>query len=201
MDSTMGVKTVLSGREALLDAGRNLFLVHGYTDVSMQQIAEAAGMTKGAPYYHFKNKDELFMEVFQQEIDRIKDGFVSHLSAGGPLRRRLQKATAFIISNTQSDLSRLFSDFEHCVAPGYQKDAEQSAREHANMVNKLLPFFVEAQARGEFTRRTPEQATYLFLLLAIGQMQWMRNEENRGILGNTPDEIAGKLMETLFDGI
>jgi AcrR family transcriptional regulator len=197
----MAVKTVLSGREALLDAGRNLFLVHGYTDVSMQQIAEAAGMTKGAPYYHFKNKDELFMEVFQQEIDRIKNGFVSHLSAGGPLRERLRQATAFIISNTQSDLSRLFSDFEHCVAPGYQKDAEKSAREHANMVGKLLPFFVEAQARGEFSRRTPEQATYLFLLMAIGQMQWMRNEENRDILGQTPDEIATVLIETLFEGI
>lgn len=197
----MTVKTVPSGREALLDAGRNLFLVHGYTDVSMQQIAEAAGMTKGAPYYHFKNKDELFMEVFQQEIDRIKNGFVSHLSADGPFRVRLEKATAFIISNTQSDLNRLFSDFEHCVAPSYHKDAEKSAREHANMVGKLLPYFAEAHARGEFNRRTPEQATYLFLLLTMGQMQWMRNEENRDILGKTPDEIAAMLIETLFDGI
>ena len=44
----MTAKAEISGRETLLEAACQLFLEDGYDAVSMQQIAEAAGMTKGA---------------------------------------------------------------------------------------------------------------------------------------------------------
>ncbi|CAN5404936.1 hypothetical protein BH09CHL1_BH09CHL1_18280 [soil metagenome] len=197
----MTVKTALTGREALLEAGRELFLVNGYNETSMQQIAEAAGMTKGAPYYHFKNKDELFMEVFHTEIGRLEGGFKGQLDSEGPLRNRLAGAVAFAIESTQSDLARLFSDFEHCIGSGYAKDDAAKIRKQANMVITLRPYFDEAYARGEFSRRTPEQATYLFVMLTMAELQWVRFDEWRNILGTTPQEIAEALLDTLFSGL
>lgn len=47
-------------REALLDAAELLFAQHGVSRTSLQEIAKAAGVTRGAVYWHFKDKAELF---------------------------------------------------------------------------------------------------------------------------------------------
>src|ERR1044072_7054011 len=50
----------LATRERLLDAAELLFREHGVTRTSLAEVATAAGMTRGAGYWHFKDKAELF---------------------------------------------------------------------------------------------------------------------------------------------
>lgn len=69
-------KTELAGRELLIDVASRLFMDHGYDGVSMQQIATAANMTKGSPYYHFESKEDLFLKTFHHHVIRITDGFL-----------------------------------------------------------------------------------------------------------------------------
>ena len=47
-------------RERLLDAAETLFREHGVTRTSLAEVATAAGMTRGAVYWHFKDKADLF---------------------------------------------------------------------------------------------------------------------------------------------
>lgn len=47
-------------RTRLVAAARKLFAAHGYADVSVDEIAVAAGVTKGAVYYQFSDKTDLF---------------------------------------------------------------------------------------------------------------------------------------------
>jgi len=47
-------------RERLLDAAELLFREHGVTRTSLAEVATAAGMTRGAVYWHFKDKADLF---------------------------------------------------------------------------------------------------------------------------------------------
>lgn len=47
-------------RTAILDAAERLFEAHGVSRVSLQQIASAAGVTRGAVYHHFADKAALF---------------------------------------------------------------------------------------------------------------------------------------------
>jgi AcrR family transcriptional regulator len=59
-------------REAVLRAARQLFASQGYAAASVAAIAEAAGVTKGALFHHFKNKEELFLQIWrdlQMEMD------------------------------------------------------------------------------------------------------------------------------------
>ena len=39
--------------KAILDTAKRLFLEHGYEHVTLQDIAEACGLTRGAIYHHF----------------------------------------------------------------------------------------------------------------------------------------------------
>src|SRR3546814_20820891 len=53
-------------RELLLDAAEELFLRKGVSRTSLEEIARAAGMTRGAVYWHFRNKGDLFQAMHQR---------------------------------------------------------------------------------------------------------------------------------------
>lgn len=53
-------------RHALLDAARTLFGQRGYAATSIEEVAAAAKVTKGAFYHHFNGKQELFAAVYEQ---------------------------------------------------------------------------------------------------------------------------------------
>jgi AcrR family transcriptional regulator len=64
-------------REALVAAARSLFGAQGYAESSLDAIAAAAGVTKGALYHHFSGKEELFLVVFEE----VKRELSSRLTA------------------------------------------------------------------------------------------------------------------------
>jgi TetR/AcrR family acrAB operon transcriptional repressor len=53
-------------REALIDAAEEMFMEHGVARTSLEQIARHAGMTRGAVYWHFKNKADLFRAMLER---------------------------------------------------------------------------------------------------------------------------------------
>jgi len=53
-------------RETLIDAAEEMFMEHGVARTSLEQIARHAGMTRGAVYWHFKNKADLFRAMLER---------------------------------------------------------------------------------------------------------------------------------------
>ena len=54
-------------RQHLLDVALEVFWRDGVTRASLQAIAQEAGVTRGALYWHFKNKEDLFETLFEQQ--------------------------------------------------------------------------------------------------------------------------------------
>jgi TetR/AcrR family transcriptional repressor of nem operon len=52
-------------RQQIIDTAAKLFASRGFYGTSMSDLASAAGLTKGAFYHHFENKDALFFAVIQ----------------------------------------------------------------------------------------------------------------------------------------
>jgi AcrR family transcriptional regulator len=57
----------------VLTAARKLFAEAGYAATSLDAIAAAAGLTKGAIYHHFSSKREVFRAVYEQERRRLSE--------------------------------------------------------------------------------------------------------------------------------
>lgn len=70
-------------RAALVTAARPLFADKGYAAVGTDEVARAAGVTRGALYHQFAGKEELFAAVFEQVEAEISDGIAAGLLAGG----------------------------------------------------------------------------------------------------------------------
>ncbi len=51
-------------RSELIAAARRLFAEHGFAGTSTEEIVLQAGVTRGALYYHFRNKEDLFRAVY-----------------------------------------------------------------------------------------------------------------------------------------
>lgn len=62
-------------RSALLDAAEQLFQVRGVSRTSLQDIASAAGTTRGAIYWHFKDKADLFNAMMERATLPMERGF------------------------------------------------------------------------------------------------------------------------------
>jgi TetR/AcrR family transcriptional regulator, acrAB operon repressor len=66
-------------REAILEAAVQVFSVRGVSGSTLANIAKAAGVTRGAIYWHFKNKEDLLGALWEQillpfePLDRIID--------------------------------------------------------------------------------------------------------------------------------
>lgn len=59
-------KTMDNTKEFIIDEAFKLFLQRSYEAVSISDISQAIGLTKGALYHHFKNKEELFISVIDK---------------------------------------------------------------------------------------------------------------------------------------
>jgi AcrR family transcriptional regulator len=57
-------------RADLLDAAARVFAAQGFHAASVDQVAEAAGYTKGAVYSNFSSKEELFLELLDRHLDQ-----------------------------------------------------------------------------------------------------------------------------------
>lgn len=84
----------LQTRESLLDAAESLFAQQGVSRTSLQDIARAAGCTRGAIYWHFKDKADLFNAMMARTTLPMEDG-LAQLDAPGrtdPLADVLQSS-------------------------------------------------------------------------------------------------------------
>ncbi|MBU0487894.1 MAG: TetR/AcrR family transcriptional regulator [Bacteroidetes bacterium] len=58
-------------REAILDAGLNVFANKGFHNASMNEVAQLAGISKGLIYNYFKSKEDLLQEIMLDGVNTL----------------------------------------------------------------------------------------------------------------------------------
>src|SRR5437667_6210594 len=72
-------------RSALVDSAAELFAKRGFHAASLDDIAEAAGFTRGAIYSNFESKEELFFAVLERHVNTGLQAFARLMEqSGGP---------------------------------------------------------------------------------------------------------------------
>jgi AcrR family transcriptional regulator len=185
----------VGGRVRILQVARTAFVERGYAAVSMQELADAAGLTKAAIYYHFRDKQELFEAVVLAEMERLYHGLVEQLAAGPPLRSQLERVTAFALGADRGDRTRLIEEaHRYCV-----KERMRSLKEQIETPFSLLrDAFASAQARGEIGDCNIDLVLALFISMVEGQI---KGPDIGVVIDLPPDELARALVRVLMDGI
>lgn len=96
-------------RDGLLSAARTLFAERGYAAVGTEEIVRAAGMTRGALYHQFRDKEQLFEAVFEQveaeTTQRIAEGALA--AATDPVAALRAGSHAFLAVCAEPEIERI----------------------------------------------------------------------------------------------
>lgn len=165
-------------RETILAVAERLFLDRGVADVSLEQIAVAAGFTRGAVHWHFQNKHGLLLTLMdrmglpveqlagQLEIDETLDP-LEELT--GEMTRRLSELQ---IDPKRKRLATYLVNFAAFEAPERQRSFDRKLRASITAIFRL------AEKRGQLAPHwPPEIAALAFCGMVMGLInQWLNGE-------------------------
>jgi TetR/AcrR family transcriptional regulator, regulator of autoinduction and epiphytic fitness len=77
-------------REAIVGAAQRLFLEHGFGDVSMDDLAEAAGVARRTLYNQFGSKEEIFREMLLRVSGELENAFPPGIETQGDVEQVLR---------------------------------------------------------------------------------------------------------------
>jgi AcrR family transcriptional regulator len=159
---------------ALVAAARDLFANDGYAATSLDAVAGAAGVTKGALYHHFACKRELFRAVYQHEQEQlvaaIRAAYAAELDPWDAFEAGCR---AFIESSLDPGLQRITL----LDAPGALGwDAIREIESPALQLTELG--IRRAMDAGRLRRRPPQPLAHLlFGAMCEGAMKIARSED------------------------
>ncbi|MFE0454304.1 TetR/AcrR family transcriptional regulator [Streptomyces sp. NPDC058914] len=79
-----GTRRRVHTRARLLDAAFEVFAAKGFGRVSIEEVCEAAGYSRGAFYSNFDSLDELFFALYRQRADLIAQQVADAIAGDGP---------------------------------------------------------------------------------------------------------------------
>ncbi|WP_457944296.1 TetR family transcriptional regulator [Vreelandella alkaliphila] len=186
-------------REALLDAAEEVFFAKGVARTSLEQIARHANLTRGAVYWHFKNKGDLFMAL----VERVRMPFQSLMEEVNNADQTISPLTAIQLAchaglnrMEQPSHQRILSILLHRCEFFSDINPIQMQDEIADeCFDEMLSVFQLAQQQ-QLLRDdlTPEVATRL-MQAALGGLfhDWLRNPESFSLR-----ERGGEIIDTLI---
>lgn len=184
-----------SGRSRIVRQARALFLAEGYASVSMQQIADAAGVNKATLYHHFRDKEDLFVAVLKEQFEQSQRGIAAALGAGDPLRERLRRVARHLFAAEPSDFGRLAADLRQHVSAERLVEVLGPGTHPSDV---LRPAFAEAAAAGELRAVNTELAGQVFFAMVHSRIWW---SHLAGSGAAVEPGVADEIVEILFEGI
>ena len=156
-------------KEDIFNAAVTCFNKNGYYKTSMDMIAEKAKMTKRGLYYHFKSKDELFIELFHYMNKKYYAQIPPYASKVSDPEERmlmfLKIANKVLKENTD------FLKFSHeFMSIGIRKPAirEVMTSYYAEQVEKVKRTVDNGIESGQFTPVDSEKMARAIVLITIG---------------------------------
>lgn len=157
-------------RQRLLQAARELFNEKGFANTTLTEIVQRAGLTRGAAYWHFKSKDEIFITVVEQALDDMTASKKQALSrADCTAKERLQELLE-LPCRMPAEYALVNSVAALLPACPQFAELEASVQQHKDQLRQLVRNFLEeAQNQGQLTlHASTESTTKLFFLLFEG---------------------------------
>jgi TetR/AcrR family transcriptional repressor of mexJK operon len=186
-----------SSRQRIVDIARRLFIEDGYLGVSMQQIADIAGLRKASLYHHFRSKESLFADVMAELMDRILRDFATVDLDDAPLEEQLRQIALINYRQfDQPEIHRLAMDFFKHVPESEHTEVHERLR---GMQAVFSDIFERAIERGEMRPINPHYAATLFfhMMMALAHQE----PEFETVPPPPADEAAALVIDVLLHGL
>lgn len=135
-------------RQRILDAAAEIFATQGFPDTTLDQVARKAGMTRGAIYWHFKDKQDLLRSVLTEQAHPLE----LEISTDSCLETAWTRVQAALINAVSRQQSKQLSEI--LIYHGLDDTGEIQLRlvkARAQFIRHLCSVLENAIARGELS--------------------------------------------------
>lgn len=135
-------------------AAVDLFARLGFANTSVQQIVEAAGVTKGAMYHYFRSKDDLLFGIYEHLLTLQSEHLALIVARDGTTVERLRAACIDVIETSIEFLAEgtVFFRSQHLLSAQRQAEVTRRRRSYNDQFVSLLAC---GQAEGIFRSDLP----------------------------------------------
>jgi len=169
-------------RERILDAAEAIFLENGVAQTSLEEIAHLAGVTRGAIYWHFKNKVDIFsalMERVQLPLNELLQEIEEH-HRHNPLAA-LRELCLYALHNLAENpqYRRVYTIlFHRCelvkgLNPGVEKQNQQTRQALASVTERFERARRLKQLQPGMSATTAATALHVFMVGIYSE--WLRD--------------------------
>lgn len=190
-------------RDKIVSAAIDVFYDKGFANTTLEQIASAAEVTRGAIYWHFKNKLDIFLAIHSQFHTSFMDMMLQELeSTSAPPLRKLEDIAVKLLREIHTDrhkqrvLSIFILQSENCPEMAPLFDQKRIAK--AQALEIFSRFFASAVEKGDLpSSRDPDLMALSFFCYLSGIVTES--------LGTTSllelDRHAASLVNLFFEGL
>jgi AcrR family transcriptional regulator len=158
-------------RQRLLAEAQQLFRERGYAATSLEQIAEAAEVTKGAIYGHFASKEDLLLSAIEAGRDTTPDYVTMLNDQSRPLPERLAEFSRAVATENAEDAAELAMFLEFFAALLRTPDALQR---YSSGLESRLRELADADSDQPSAGNTAVQAWAIGHALVVGLQIYQR---------------------------
>ncbi|MGU7784860.1 TetR/AcrR family transcriptional regulator [Burkholderia sp. PU8-34] len=133
-------------RERLLNAAQEIFLTKGFVAASVEDVAAAAGYTRGAFYSNFRSKAELLLELLERDHSAVQAEFQAIFNGGGT-REQMEATVLTHYSRLHRDdrcyLLWVEAKLQAARDPKFRVDFNQFLQEKREQMAEYIRLFAE----------------------------------------------------------
>ncbi|WP_227017818.1 TetR/AcrR family transcriptional regulator [Sinanaerobacter chloroacetimidivorans] len=185
-----------STRQIILKAALECFIKNGYVNTSMNDIVNHSGISKGGIYWHFKSKEEMFVQMIEEEYEIWLNRVYSALSDIPDPIGKLKKYGQLFYSQVDLPIFRW-------IPESYWGEVGEHYRERLNQCYSkddefISAIFEDAISQGKLKMTDPKALTWIYISILEGlfaqlSLQW----ENR----ETLNDYFEQAIVIFLDGI
>ncbi len=186
-------------RRRLLDAAFEVFTRKGFSRTTLGEVAAAAGVTRGAVYWHFKNKVDLFMALAEETAAsaavRPRDMPVDEVGSLEDLKREILAYLEHFEKNTRYavfyELIHYRTEYTEELAPALVKHRD----DQREALERLGAMFGRLRRLDRVRRDLePRRAALMLAALVVGITElWLRDRAAFSL-----SEIVPELLDDFF---
>jgi TetR/AcrR family transcriptional regulator, transcriptional repressor for nem operon len=180
-------------REYIIEKSATIFNMKGYAGTSLTDLIKATGLTKGAIYGNFENKDEVAKEVFSYSMKKLYDRMAPFIQSRPDAAGKLTGMTEFYRVNWKSIFEKGGCTLQNAAVEAddnlsfLKKRVQQSVRSWARSLERVL---VNGQKEGQIRKDIdPSEYAYTIISTLEGGIMLGKIMNNQKFLFNALDRI------------
>ena len=187
-----------NSKNQILKAALKIFVVNGYSNTKMDDIADEAGFSKGAVYHHFSSKDDLFFSLIDYWEASFLPKFYSNNYSNVSLVKVLKELASEVSSNFKNKKYLFLAELEiWALSNRDSKVRERTKKLYNKMLSHLENIFTNAINDGEYKNIDPGMAA-MAVMTSMQGVIWFSIFDHKNF---TAEEYVNEVINFIINGL